>query len=285
MIRFRAGHNGMVQTIDRDRAAPYRHSHQAPPARFTGENVKRSALPVALAATALLLTACSGGGGTKADPAPSADTYGCVTPEQAAKGSFTLDGGTAAGNHLDAYYRDSDAGHAKVGVVFSHQADGSLCEWAPVLDRFTGAGYAVLAFTCSGDVTEGIKAAERYYQGKGVGAVALVGASKGAAASLVAARLDNPLPVRAVVSLSSPETYPLFNAALAVTVVKTPTYFAAEQLDSPFAANAKALYDASVAEDKQLKVYPGGNHGAPLLRDGALPDVLGYLAKHAPATG
>ncbi|GAA2101530.1 hypothetical protein GCM10009759_35320 [Kitasatospora saccharophila] len=250
--------------------------------------MKRSTLPVALAATALLLTACSGGSGSgagKAAPSPSADTYGCVTAEQAAKGSFSLDGGTAAGNYLDAFYRDSDAGHAKVGVVFSHQADGSLCEWAPAFDAFTGAGYAVLAFTCSGDVTEGIKAAERYYQGKGVGAVALVGASKGAAASLVAAKLDNPLPVKAVVSLSSPSSYPLFNAALAVTTVRTPTYFAAEQTDSPFNDNAKALYDASVAEDKQLKIYPGGNHGAPLLQDGALPDVLGYLAKHAPATG
>ncbi|MFD7733661.1 hypothetical protein ACFV6F_25190 [Kitasatospora phosalacinea] len=250
--------------------------------------MKRSTLPVALAATALLLTACSSGsgsGGAAASPAPSVDTYGCLTQEQAAKGAFTLDGGTAAGNYLDAYYRDSDAGHAKVGVIFSHQADGSLCEWAPDFDRFTGAGYAVLAVTCSGDVTEAIKAAERHYQGKGVTQVVLVGASKGAAASLVAARLDNPLPVKAVVSLSSPEAYPLFNAALAVTVVRTPTYFAAEELDSPFAGNARTLYDASVAEDKQLKIYPGGNHGALLLRDGALPDVLGYLAEHAPAGG
>ncbi|MFF4341548.1 alpha/beta hydrolase family protein [Kitasatospora sp. NPDC001540] len=254
--------------------------------------MKRSTLPVALAATALLLTACSSGSGSgsgsgqaAAPPGPSANTYGCLTRDQAAEGAFTLDGGSAAGNHLDAYYRDSDAGHAKVGVIFSHQADGSLCEWAPVLDRFTEAGYAVLAVTCSGDVTEAIKAAERHYQGKGVTQVALVGASKGAAASLVAAKLDNPLPVKAVVSLSSPRAYSMFNALLAVTVVKTPSYFAAEQRDSPFADNAQALYDASVAEDKQLKIYPGGNHGAPLLQDGALPDVLGYLAKHAPAAG
>ncbi|BAJ28795.1 MULTISPECIES: alpha/beta hydrolase [Kitasatospora] len=254
--------------------------------------MKRSAPPVALAAAALLLTACSGGSGgggedgaARAAASPSANTYGCVTRQQAEKGSFTLDGGTAAGTYLDAYYRDSDAGGAKVGVIFSHQADGSLCEWAPAFDAFTKAGYAILAVTCSGDVTEAVKAAERYYQGKGVGAVALVGASKGAAASLVAAKLANPLPVRAVVSLSSPTSYPLFNAEMAVTVVKTPTYFAAEQLDTPFSADARTLYDASVAEDKQLKIYPGSHHGAPLLQDGALPDVLGYLAKHAPATG
>ncbi|MFC8717099.1 alpha/beta hydrolase family protein [Kitasatospora sp. NPDC057198] len=248
--------------------------------------MKRSTLPVALAATALLLTACSGGSGkTGAAPAPSADTYGCLTAAEAEKGAFALDAGTSGGTGLDAYYRDSDAGHAKVAVVFSHQRDGSLCEWALDFPAFTEAGYAVLAYTSEGDVTEVIKAGSAYLKTKGVGAVALVGASKGGAGSLVAAKLDNPLPIEAVVSLSSPETYPQYNAALAVTRVKTPTYFAAEQNDSPFNDNAKALYDASVAEDKQLKIYPGGNHGSALLKDGALPDVLGYLAKHAPAAG
>ncbi|MEV4559396.1 hypothetical protein AB0K51_20725 [Kitasatospora sp. NPDC049285] len=170
-------------------------------------------------------------------------------------------------------------------MVFSHQLGGSLCEWAPTFDAFTRAGYAVLAATTEGDVTEVVKASAGYLKGKGVTAIALVGASKGAAGSLVAARLDSPLPIRAVVSLSSPEAYSQFNAAVAVKSVKIPCFFAAEEFDSPFNANAKSLYDASVAEDKQVKIYPGGNHGAPLLKDGALPDVQAYLAKHAPAAG
>ncbi|MFD8600020.1 alpha/beta hydrolase [Kitasatospora sp. NPDC059646] len=250
--------------------------------------MKRPMLPAALAATALLLTACSGdGSSTQAGPAPAskAPTYGCLTQERAAKGSFALDAGTAGGSNLDAYHRDSDAGGARTAIVFSHQLGGSLCEWVPVLDDFTRAGYAVLAFTTEGDVTEGIKAAAGRLKDKGVTGIALIGASKGAAGSLVAAKLDNPLPVKAVVSLSSPEVYSQFNAALAVKAVKIPTYFAAEEMDAPFNADAKALYDASVAEDKQLKIYPGGNHGAPLLKDGALPDVLAYLARHAPAAG
>ncbi|WP_099899686.1 S9 family peptidase [Streptomyces sp. TLI_171] len=249
--------------------------------------MKRSTPAVALAATALLLAACSSGGDRKADAAPSAsaDTYGCLTQEQAAKGSFSLDAGTTGGTDLDAYYRDSDAGHAKVGLVFSHQLGGSLCEWATNFDAFTRAGYAVLAFTSEGDVTEGIKAAGAYYRAKGVTRMALVGASKGAAASIVAAKLDNPLPVEAVVSLSSPEAYSQYNPAVSVKAVKAPTFFAAEESDVPFNTNAKTLYEASVGEDKQLKIYPGGHHGALLLADGALPDVLAYLAKHAPAAG
>ncbi|MFI9784877.1 alpha/beta hydrolase family protein [Kitasatospora sp. NPDC051984] len=250
--------------------------------------MKRSMLPVALAATALVLTACSSSGSSTkaaATPEPTAATYGCLTKAQAAKGSFALDAGTAGGTELDAYYQDSDAGGAKTALILSHQLSGSLCEWAPVFGEFTKAGYAVMAFTGEGDVTEGIKAAANRLKEKGVTSIALIGASKGAAASLVAAKLDSPLPIKAVVSLSSPDVYSQFNAALAVKSVKIPTYFAAEELDAPFNANAKALYEASVAEDKQLKLYPGGNHGAPLLKDGALPDVQAYLAKHAPAAG
>ncbi|MGW4381657.1 alpha/beta hydrolase family protein [Kitasatospora sp. NPDC004531] len=253
--------------------------------------MKRSTLPVALAATALLLTACSSGGSSpksaQAEPSRSLTplTYGCLTKEQADKGAFTLDAGTTGGTALEAYQRDSDAGGAKTAIIFSHQSSGSLCEWAPVFDEFTKAGYAVLAFTSEGDVTEGIKAAAARLKAKGVTGVALIGASKGAAASLVAAKLDSPLPIKAVVSLSSPDVFPQYNAELAVKSVKIPSYFAAEEKDAPFNANAKTLYDASVAEDKQLKIYPGVNHGAPLLKDGALPDVKAYLAKHAPATG
>ncbi|MFG2818981.1 hypothetical protein ACGFX4_06075 [Kitasatospora sp. NPDC048365] len=250
--------------------------------------MKRTALPVALVAATLVLAGCTGsdpGGDTAAAPSPSAKTYGCLTKDQAAKGSFGLEAGTAAGGTLDAYYRDSDAGGAKVAVVLSHQLDGSLCEWAPHLDAFTKAGYAVLPFTCSGDVTDGIKAAAAHLKGKGVGRVVLIGASKGGAASLVAGKLDNPLPVAAIVTLSSPEAYGQFNAALAVKAVKAPTFFAAEEGDAPFNADAKSLYDAATATGKQLKLYPGSNHGAPLLGDGALPDVLAFLAANAPASG
>ncbi|MFD7643320.1 dienelactone hydrolase family protein [Kitasatospora sp. NPDC059795] len=253
--------------------------------------MKRSMLPGALAATALVLTACSSSGSsTKAAPAETpapttgATIYGCLTQEQS-KGAFTLDAGTAGGSSLKAYYRDSDAGGAKTAVIFSHQLSGSLCEWAPYFADFTKSGYAVLAFTSENDVTEGIKAAAGKLKEKGVTGLALIGASKGGTASLVAANQQNPLPVKAVVSLSAPDVFPLYNAAVAVKSVKIPTYFAAEEMDAPFNANAKSLYEASAAEDKQLKIYPGVNHGSLLLKDGALPDVKAYLAKHAPAAG
>ncbi|GAA2774681.1 hypothetical protein [Kitasatospora cinereorecta] len=249
--------------------------------------MKRFALPATAAATAaLLLTGCTGGAdGSSGSAAPSARTYGCLTADQAAKGAFGLEAGTAAGGTLDAYYRDSDAGGAEVGIVLSHQLGGSLCDWTPYLAAFTAAGYAVLPFGSEGDVTDGIRAAAGYLKGKGVTKLALIGASKGGTASLVAARLASPLPIAAVVTLSAPETNGQFNGALAVRNSTVPTLFTAEEGDSPFNAAARTLYDESVSPHKELKLYPGSSHGAPLLTEGAMPDVQAFLAAYAPPTG
>ncbi|MGW2254890.1 hypothetical protein ACWCXH_32615 [Kitasatospora sp. NPDC001660] len=42
------------------------------------------------------------------------------------------------------------------------------------------------------------------------------------------------------------------------------------------------LYAASVSPARTLKLYPGSRHGADLLADGALPDVLAFLAQNVP---
>ncbi|GLW59434.1 hypothetical protein [Kitasatospora phosalacinea] len=64
-----------------------------------------------------------------------------------------------------------------------------------------------------------------------------------------------------------------------------PTLFAAGEDDGRFPATARQLHDTAVTPVKQLELYPGGNHGAALLADGALPDVRAFLAAHAPARG
>jgi len=246
--------------------------------------MKRTAMPAGVLAAALLLAACSSGSGRPAEAkaSPSAATYGCLTKDQAAKGSFALEAGTES---MPAYYQDSDAGHARTAIILSHQLNSSLCEWIPYLPEFTKAGYAVLAFTTEGDVTEGIKGGTGYLKEKGVTKVALIGASKGGTASLVAARLENPLPIAAVVSLSGPESSGQANAGTAVKVSKVPTLFAVEEMDGRFTGDAKSLYAAAVTPDKELRIYSGSSHGAPLLKEGAMPDVQAFLAKHAPAAG
>ncbi|MER8184110.1 hypothetical protein [Kitasatospora sp. NPDC094015] len=250
-------------------------------------------MPVS-AALALLLVGCGpdggAGGGTggaagEAAPVPSASvvTYGCLTAEQGAKGAITVPSDISS---VDGYYRDSDAGGAGVAIVFSHQNGGSLCDWVPYLDGFTRAGYAVLPFTANGDVATGIESVAGYLKTKGVNRLVLIGASKGGTGSLVAGALPGlAVPVVAVVSLSGPESFGGDNAAIAVKRLATPVFFAAEEHDGTFPADARSLHAAAVSADKQLKIYPGANHGAALLADGALPDVQAFLARYAPPTG
>ncbi|AUG77602.1 alpha/beta hydrolase [Kitasatospora sp. MMS16-BH015] len=246
--------------------------------------MRRTIRPVLGAALAVgLLAGCGSGGAAKAAPSPSrtAATYGCLSQTEADKGSFGL---PSSGVERDAYFRDSDAGHATTAVVFSHQNGGSLCDWYPYLAAFTKAGYAVLPFTSQGEVPEDIHSAEEYLKGKGVTTVALVGASKGGTASLVAGSRPGVLPVPAVVSLSGPEQFGDFDGVKAVTASKAAEFFAAEEYDQPFADNAGSLHRQAVSPAKQVKLYSGANHGALLLRDGALPDVLAFLAKYAPVS-
>ncbi len=118
--------------------------------------------------------------------------------------------------------------------------------------------------------------------------VVLVGASKGASASLeVAAEgATSALPIAAVVSLSSPLSYPNeSNAERAVTTSTVPSFFAVESQDGRFPEITQQLHAAAVAPVKELKIYPGVNHGAAVLTDGALPDVRAFLDRNAPAAG
>ncbi|MEV4616512.1 hypothetical protein AB0K43_28525 [Kitasatospora sp. NPDC049258] len=238
------------------------------------------------AALALLLVGCGSSGGKEvARPVPSATvaTYGCLTKEQGAKGAITVPSDVSS---VDGYFRDSDAGGAKVAIVFSHQNGGSLCDWLPYLDGFTRAGYAVLPFTANGDVATGIESVAGYLKTKGATRLVLIGASKGGTGSLVAGALPGlAVPVAAVVSLSGPESFGADNAATAVKRLTVPVFFAVEEHDGAFPADARSLHAAAVSADKQLKVYPGGNHGASLLKDGALPDVEAFLARYAPPAG
>jgi dienelactone hydrolase len=251
-------------------------------------------IPTACLLAACLLTACGSAAhhpaaqptpvpgpsrSAAAAPRKTADTYGCLTPDQAAAGSYAL---PTENGSLDAYLRDPGADPGKVALVLSHQAGGSLCDWLPHLADFAGAGYTVLAYTSGGDPDE-LKLVLHYLAGRGTTAVALVGASKGANASLVeAADPAPPVKVAAVVSLSAPLEYQGRDADRAVAAGPLPRFLAAAAGDSPFDDAARKLHDDAAGPANPLKLYPGGRHGALLLDDGALPDVLAFLAEYAP---
>lgn len=240
---------------------------------------------VGLATAVLLAVGCGSSGTSSAGPTPTPATYGCLTPEQATSGSFDL---STRSGPLGAYFRNSDTGNAEVGAVFAPQAGGSLCDWLPHYAAFTAAGYAVLGYMGGVGGPDDVRLAVERLKSKGVSRVVLVGASKGASASLEAAAesATSPLPVAAVVSLSSPLSYPgESNAERAVATSTVPTFFGVEAQDGRFAEFTRQLHAAAVAPVKELKVYPGVNHGAAVLTDGALPDVRAFLDRNAPAVG
>ncbi|WP_051970885.1 dienelactone hydrolase family protein [Kitasatospora azatica] len=211
-------------------------------------------------------------------PRKTSATYGCLTQDEALQGSYSLP--TDSGS-LDAYLRDPGPDPAKTVLVFSHQAGGDLCEWQPHWADFSKAGYGILAFNSGGGQGE-IATVVRYLAQRGASRVVLVGASKGGTASLVAAVQPLALPVQAVVALSAPVVYHGDDAGKAVANLKIPGFFAAEMDDMPFRDNIHTLYMASPDGNKVLKLYNGSRHGALLLDDGGLRDVLDFLAKYAP---
>ncbi|MCX5215191.1 hypothetical protein OG689_39040 [Kitasatospora sp. NBC_00240] len=230
-------------------------------------------------------TATASAGSAQAAPAAGGNTFGCLTGEQAGKGSVTVQDA----EHSDAaYFQDADAGRAEVAVVLLHQAGGSLCDWVPALGSFTKAGYAVLAVNRSGDVLDDLGAVDQFLESRKVAQVVLVGAADSATALLdkSASPVSSKIPVKAVVALSALQKSGVWNAAGNAEFNRMPTFFAAGRDDRTAAADAQALYDKSVhaAPGKRLRFYPGTGHGADLLRDVALPDVLTFLAERVPAT-
>ncbi|MFD8084810.1 alpha/beta hydrolase [Kitasatospora sp. NPDC059722] len=249
--------------------------------------VKTGKLGVAAAVLAVLVAAGCQSVGSRVSPSAPTSTadparrFGCLTEEQNRTGSINV---PAVSGVRPGYFQQSDAGTAKVALFFSHQLGGSICDWVPYLKAFTAAGYAVLATEEPGSPARDVPAALTWLGGKGITRAVLIGASKGGTGSLeAAAERSTPLPVAAVVSLSGPANYEGDRALVAVAKIKAPVFFAAEEDDSPFAGDAKDLYATSVSPAKTLKIYPGSRHGADLLADGALNDVLAFLAQNVPA--
>ncbi|MFC9328972.1 hypothetical protein [Kitasatospora sp. NPDC057015] len=239
-----------------------------------------AAAAAGLSAAVLLVAGCGGPGAPTPTAATSTvRTFGCLTEEQGRKGAVTVED---RGKTNQAYFQDSDAGGAEVALVFWHQDGGSLCDWVPYLGGFTKAGYAVLAFTSSGDFFDDLGPADHFLASRGFSKMVEV-----AAAGTATALLDKTVtpvdgPVRAVVALSAPQRSGNWDAVRRVALGHLPMFLAAEEGDPSSSGDAKALYDASSSPGKQLKIYPGTRHGADLLEDGALPDVLAFLARYAP---
>jgi hypothetical protein len=90
-----------------------------------------------------------------------------------------------------------------------------------------------------------------------------------------------------VVSLSAAATRSLGGTAYrvdptaAVRRLRAPVFFAAATRDTPFGADARALYKASASHVKKLVIRRNGDHGTELVP--AVGDqLLRFITAHAP---
>jgi len=169
-------------------------------------------------------------------------------------------------------------GRGTTAVVLAHQSRGNVCQWAPYARRLASLGFMAIAFDFRGNgesqerpypasrrLAGDVAAAVKVARSLGARKVVLVGASLGGSAVLVAAPNIRPA-VQGVVSLSAPADFGVgLDALSAVKRLDVPARYAAAETDPPFADDARALYDATRTQDKQLEIVPAGGHGVDLV--------------------
>jgi alpha-beta hydrolase superfamily lysophospholipase len=245
----------------------------------------------ALLAVTLLAAACAGGSARRGPAATTAAPAVTLPLEQPASRcgppgdrATLLRFPSSDGVQLSA----AMVGAGSAGVVLVHQYPADLCGFWPYAVYLAHKGLRVLDLdvrcygrsSCpegdaKGHVADDVAAAAAELRRQGATRVALVGASMGGTAVLVAGASIRPA-VAAVVSLSGERDLsaliglPL-NAGPAVPHLTSPTLYLVATGDSTVSVQeTRALYRATRAADKRLVVLSGANdgrHGWDLLTD------------------
>ncbi len=237
----------------------------------------------ALVAVLAMSAAACGGDGPKADLSDSREV------------SFeSSDGVTLEGRLF---------GDGSTAVVLSHMRPVDQRSWFAFADRLADQGYMVLTYDFRGYCPGGeggcsqgerdiaaiwrdVVGAEDFVRAQGAAKVALVGASMGGTASLVAAGQEGE-DVEAVVTLSAPESIEgLVADATLLQRVPANKLFIAGLGDAEAAASAQHL-EAISLPPKRVEIIPADDHGTDLLTGARGEEVARlietYLAQFAPA--
>ncbi len=225
----------------------------------------------------LVLSAC----GTTTAPAPTPAGNG---PAEREVTFPTEDGLTLHGRTF---------GDGEAGIVLSHMFPADMTAWFDAARHMAGRGYTVLAFNFRGyPPSEGsrdlgtapgdVLAAVAFLQRSGVEHVALVGASMGGTASLMAAA---EVEVAAVVALSAPVRFRGMDVDDVVPALNMPVLLMAAQEDGPGNESLEAL--TGRLPEAETDVFGGDAHGTNLLLDRpeSLEHIERFLLEHLPPTG
>jgi len=188
---------------------------------------------------------------------------------------------------------------SETGVVLSHMFPADQSSWFDFAGTLADRGYLALAYDfrgyCPGgeagcsqgskdfaSLPQDVLGAISFIRDQGVGKVALIGASMGGTASIVAASQDRS-DVDAVITLSAPPAFEGMSAGRSeLQRVFAPKLFIAAVGDASAAQSAQAFYDQS-PQPKRLEILPADDHGTDLLSGNQAGRVqtliLDYLAQ------
>lgn len=194
-------------------------------------------------------------------------------------------------------------GDGSTGVVLSHMQPADQRSWFAFANRLADEGYLVLTYDfrgyCPGGeggcsqgelqipaIWQDVLGAMDFIRSQGATTVALVGASMGGTASLVAAGQEG-TDVAVVITLSAPASIEGLNADAALLQrVDANKLFIAGVGDTSAAASAEQLYEIA-PPPKRPEIVPADDHGTDLLtgsRGEAVQRIIEtYLAQFAPA--
>lgn len=175
-------------------------------------------------------------------------------------------------------------GKGTVGVVLSNQNDNDVCPWLPFARTLRDDGYRVLLYRygrAAAHPSDDLAAAVDALRAQGVERIMLVGASIGAAATVVIAS-KNPPDVVAAVPLSAVSVADGRSILRDAEQLSLPTLFVTADRDGSGSSQAvPLLHERAPAAEKQLLVVPGTAHGWQLLDDDAVMQrVRDFLARY-----
>ena len=172
-------------------------------------------------------------------------------------------------------------GTGRVTVVLSNQSDEDRCSWLPFARKLVPRGFRVALWEYAMyPAPDELAAIAPAVHRDGGGDVILMGASKGAKTSLLAARRRSHPFVAGVVSLSAESVLqPGIDVAKATAGLTVPTLLVTARDDPYGSTEALASIRHGLTHARVVRV-PGSDHGTALLANATVSSaVLGFL-KH-----
>ncbi len=166
-------------------------------------------------------------------------------------------------------------GSGTKGIVLSHMFGSDQSSWFDFAERVATDGYLVLTYNFRGyEGSQGSKdvhlmsrdteaAVAFLKEKKSASSVAIVGASMGGTASVIASSMSD---VEALATLSAPVEFRGLDSAEAVTRVAAAKLFLASVGDAEAAGDAERLLRLSRDPGAEIKLFPGDAHGTDMLR-------------------